>query len=170
MPAMCHKRRCELFLIVADTANLISNLRIQGNLLQRLVCARARPPVGGLFYRSFGGILHNRFTERSTALALNVSQLFAPIPIRCRRYDAVRGVSAPHVEVSILEAVLALVEHFQRLPLASGIAAMDCIHQVEMLDHCRKVVGIMIEIVSVPDLRRATMSPPVMRDYSVAPV
>src|SRR5262245_49828117 len=120
MSAMCRKRTYvpgELFLIVADTANLISNLRIQGNLLQRLVCARARPPVGGLFYRSLGGILHNRFTERSTALALNVSQLFAPIPIRCRRYDAVRGVGAPHVEVSIPEAVLALVEHYQRLPL-----------------------------------------------------
>ena len=69
-----------LFFVIADTANLISNLDVQGSLL--LVCTRARPPVSGLSYRSLGGILHNRFTERSTALALNVSQLFAPIPIR----------------------------------------------------------------------------------------
>src|SRR5262245_15138691 len=118
MSAMCRKRTyvpCELSLVVADTANLISNLRVQGSFLQRLVCARARPPVGGLFYRSLGGILHNRFTERSAALALNVFQLFAPIPIRCGRYDAVRGVGAPLLKVWILEAVLALVEHFQRL-------------------------------------------------------
>src|SRR4029079_4548415 len=92
-------------------------LRVEGILRERLVCARAGPPVGGLFYRSLGGILHNRFTERSTALALNVSQLFAPIPVRGRRYDAVRGVSAPHIKVSILEAALALVEHIQCLRL-----------------------------------------------------
>ena len=54
-----------LFFVIADTANLISNLDVQGSLL--LVCTRARPPVSGLSYRSLGGILHNRFTERSTA-------------------------------------------------------------------------------------------------------
>src|SRR4029079_384293 len=74
-------------------------LRVEGILRERLVCARAGPPVGGLFYRSLGGILHNRFTERSTALALNVSQLFAPIPIRCRRYDSVRGGGHSSVQV-----------------------------------------------------------------------
>ena len=99
MSPKCHKPTYvpgELFLVVADTANLISDLRVQGSLLQRLVCARAQRPVGGLFYRTLGGILHICFTERSTTLALNVSQLFAPIPIRSRRYEAVRGVGAPH--------------------------------------------------------------------------
>src|SRR4026207_1478911 len=103
--------------IVADPANLVTGLRVEGRLLEGLVRAGSRPPVGGLFYRTLGGILHNRFTERSTALALNVSQLFAPIPVRCRRYDAVRGVGAPHIKVSILEAALPIVEHIQCLRL-----------------------------------------------------
>ena len=47
----------KLFLVVADTTNLITDLCVEGGLFERLVCARARPPVGGLFYRSLGGIL-----------------------------------------------------------------------------------------------------------------
>ena len=60
----------------SHTTNLVTNLCVEGGLFERLVCARARPPVGGLLYRSLGGILHNRFTEWSTVIALNVSQLF----------------------------------------------------------------------------------------------
>jgi hypothetical protein len=78
MSEKCHERTYvpgESFLVVADSTNLVTDLRVEDSLLQRLLCARARPPVGGLFYRSLGGILHNRFTERSTALALNVFQL-----------------------------------------------------------------------------------------------
>ena len=37
-----------------------------------------------------------------------------------------------------------------------------------MLGHRRKVVGVMIEVVPVADLRRAAMSPPVMRYYAIA--
>src|SRR5262245_11837272 len=107
----------KLFLVVADTTNLIADLRIEGVLLEGLVRAGSRPPVGGLFYRSLGGILHNRFTERSAVLALNVSQLFASIHVRLRRDNAIRGVGAPHIKVSILEATLALVEHIQSLRL-----------------------------------------------------
>ena len=72
----------KLFLVEANTTNLVTNLCVEGGLFERLVCARARPPVSGLLYRPLGGILHNRFTEGSTVIALNVSQLFAPIPIR----------------------------------------------------------------------------------------
>src|SRR5262249_58212596 len=107
----------KLFLVVPDTTNLVTDLRVEGLLLEGLVRAGSRPPVSGLFYHSLGGILHNRFTERSTVLALNVSQLFAPIHVRLRRNDAVRGVGAPHIKVAILEAALALVEHIQRLRL-----------------------------------------------------
>ena len=87
--------KSQLF-IVADPANLVAHLRVEGRLLEGLVRAGSRPPVGGLFYRSLGGILHNRFTERSTVLALNVSQLFALIHVRLRCYDAVRGVGAEY--------------------------------------------------------------------------
>ena len=45
----------KLFLVEADTTNLVTNLRIEGGLFERLVCARARPPVGGLLYRSLSG-------------------------------------------------------------------------------------------------------------------
>jgi hypothetical protein len=37
-----------------------------------------------------------------------------------------------------------------------------------MLDHSRKIVGVVIQIVPVADLRRTTMSPPVMRYYAIA--
>jgi len=50
----------KLFLVEAHTTNLVTNLCVEGGLFERLVCARARPPVGGLLYRSLGGILHNR--------------------------------------------------------------------------------------------------------------
>ena len=59
------------------------------------------------------GILHNRFTERSTLLALKVSQLFAPIHVRLRGYDAVRRVGAPHIKITVLKATLAFVEHIK---------------------------------------------------------
>src|SRR5262245_45466123 len=92
-----HLCKGRLILVVADSTNLVADLRIEDGFLQRLVCARARPPVSGLFCGSLGGILHNRFTEGSTVLALNVFHLFPLIPVRRRRYDAV-GVSAPHIK------------------------------------------------------------------------
>src|SRR6476661_341002 len=107
----------KLFLVVADTTDLVTDLRVESLLLEGLVRAGSRPPVGGLFYRSLGGILHNRFTKRSTMLSLNVSQLFAPVHVRLRRDDAIRGVGAPHIKVSILEAALAVIEHIKRLRL-----------------------------------------------------
>ena len=53
----------KLFLVVPDTTDLVTDLRVESLLLEGLVLAGSRPPVGGLFYRSLGGILHNRFTE-----------------------------------------------------------------------------------------------------------
>ena len=79
----------KLFLVVADATDLVTDLRVESLLLEGLVLAGSRPPIGGLFYRSLGGILHNRFTEWSTLLALKVSQLFAPIHVRLCGYDAV---------------------------------------------------------------------------------
>src|SRR6185437_909504 len=121
MSSLCHKQTSELatksHMIEADPANLVADLRVEGRLVEGHVRAGSRPPVGGHFYRSLGGILHNRFTERSTALALNVSQLFALIQVRLRRYDAVRGVGAEHIKITVLEAALAIVEHIKRLRL-----------------------------------------------------
>src|SRR5262245_1827747 len=73
--------------------------------------------VAVVSYRSLGDILHNRFTERRTVLALNIPQLFALIHVRLRRYDAVRGVGTPHIKISILEAAFAIVEHVKCLRL-----------------------------------------------------
>jgi hypothetical protein len=50
-------------------------------------------------------------------VALNVSQLFAPIHVRLRGYDAVRGVGAPHIKITVLEAAFTVVEHIKRLRL-----------------------------------------------------
>src|SRR5215510_12435088 len=46
------------FLVVADTTNLVTGLRVEDGLLEHLTCAMAGVPVGGLFYRSLSGILH----------------------------------------------------------------------------------------------------------------
>jgi hypothetical protein len=96
----------KLFLVVADTTNLVTGLRVKGGLLERLVCARARPPVGGHLYRSLRGILHDCFTERSTVLAFNVSQLFA-LKHRLCGYDAVRMA---HQRATLSPLPTALIE------------------------------------------------------------
>ncbi len=87
----------KLFLVVADTTNLVTDLREERIFLQRLVGARARPPISNLFERSFGSCLHYLFSERRTMLALNLAQIFA-LKRGMRRYDAVRGVGAPHIK------------------------------------------------------------------------
>src|SRR5262245_8950353 len=99
----------ELFLVVADTTNLVTGLRVEDGLLEHLACGMAREPVAGLLYRSLGGILHNCFTQRTTVHTLKVSQPFALIPVRMRRYDAVRGVGAEHIKIAVLEAAFAIV-------------------------------------------------------------
>src|SRR5215207_8512803 len=66
-----HFRQARLsLLVVADTANLVADLRVVGSLLERLVGARTRPPVCNLLDRSFGGLLHYLFTERIALFAL----------------------------------------------------------------------------------------------------
>src|SRR5262245_9544870 len=77
-PSRCEEvaDRPRLLLVVADTANLIADIRVELRLFQWLVCARARPPIGNLFYRSFGGVLHLLFSERIALLAFDVLQLF----------------------------------------------------------------------------------------------
>src|SRR6476660_6477061 len=122
----------QLFLVVADSTNLVTDLRVEGRLLEGLVRAGSRPPVGGLFYRSLGGILHNRFTERSTLLALKVSQLFAPIHVRLCGYDAVRRVGAPHIKITVLEAALAIVEHIKRLRALSSFTAATALSSIAL--------------------------------------
>src|SRR5262245_15253724 len=103
------------FLVVADTTNLVTGLRVEDGLLEHLTCAMAGVPVGGLFYRSLSGILHNRFTQPKTVHALSVSQLFAQFPVRMRRYDAVGGVGAEHIKIAVREAAFALAERIKRL-------------------------------------------------------
>src|SRR5262249_984087 len=96
-----HNYPAELFLVVADTTDLVTGLRVEEGLLEHLACGMAREPVGGLFYRSLGGILHNRVTEPSTVHVLKVSQLFVLISVRMRRYDPVRGVGAGHIKIAV---------------------------------------------------------------------
>jgi hypothetical protein len=48
------------------------------------------------------------------------------------------------------------------------MADMDRILEAEMRRHRGEIVGIMVEIVPVARLRRASMSTPVMRDYAIA--
>ena len=84
----------QLFLVITDTTNLVTDLRVEGGLLENLACGTAWPPVGRLFDRSLSGILHNRFTRGSAVHTLNFSQLFPFLPVRMRRNEAVRGIGA----------------------------------------------------------------------------
>src|SRR5262245_40449326 len=83
---------------------------------------RARPPVRNLFYLSFGGLLHHLLTERIALPAENLPHLFALIPVRIRRYNAVFGVGAEHIKITVLKAILSFVEHIEcfRLVLFHG--------------------------------------------------
>ena len=92
----------KLFLVVADCANLVTGLRVEGGLLERLVCARARPPIGGHLYRSLRVILHDCSTERSTVLAFNVSQLFALKRVYTTGQSVTDGMKAMYVEGGVM--------------------------------------------------------------------
>src|SRR4029450_3949864 len=106
-----------LFLIVAASTTLVTGLRVEDGLLEHFACGMARPEVGGLFYRSLGRILHHRFTQPNAVYAPNAAHPFALFPVRMRRYDAVKGVGAEHIKITVLEAASALVENIKRLRL-----------------------------------------------------
>src|SRR5260370_11232122 len=56
----------------------------------------------------------------------------------------------------------------RRLAAAGGMADMDGVFQVEMRRQSRQVVGIMVHIVAVGGLGRATMAAAVMGDDAIA--
>ena len=56
----------------------------------------------------------------------------------------------------------------RHLAAASGMADMDSAVQVEMRRQSRQVVGIMVHIVAVGGLGRATMASAVMGDNAIA--
>src|SRR5262245_43916653 len=103
---------CRLFLVIADTTNLIADLRVEGRLQQRLVHARARPPVVDLCYRSFAGLLHHLLTERIALLALEFLQMLS-LQVGMRSENAVRSVGTEHIKVTIPKPAFALVEHIE---------------------------------------------------------
>ena len=53
------------------------------------------------------------------------------------------------------------------LAAAGRMADMDRILQVQMLGHSREVVGVMVQVVAVGNLRRAAMAATVMRDDAI---
>ena len=64
---------------------------------------------------------------------------------------------------------LAMLGHIARdLAAAGGMADMDGILQVEMLDHREGVGGIMVHVVAVADLGGAAVAAPVMGHHAVA--
>jgi hypothetical protein len=56
----------------------------------------------------------------------------------------------------------------RRLAAAGGVADVDGVAQVEMLDHRGDVGGVVVHVVAVADLARAAMAAPVMGDDAVA--
>src|SRR4029453_6728028 len=65
-----------IVLVVADSAVLISHLGVEGVLLERLVRAGPRPPIGDLLDLAFGGVLHDLLPDRETLLADDFLQVF----------------------------------------------------------------------------------------------
>ena len=69
------------------------------------------------------------------------------------------------------DAALALAvagDVVRRLAAAGGVADMDGISQVEMLDHRGDVGGIVVHVVTVADLARPAVPAPVMGDDAIA--
>jgi hypothetical protein len=105
-----------IYFVVADSAVLIPDLRVKSALFERLVGAGTRPPVGNLLDLSLSGGPHDLLPEGKALLAFDLLQSFA-FQVGMRREDSVRGVGAEHVEITVLEAALTLVEHVERFPL-----------------------------------------------------
>src|SRR4029077_3139080 len=59
-------------------------------------------------------------------------------------------------------------EIVHNLAAARGMADVNRILQVEVSDHRREVVSVMVHVVAVASLRRAAVTAPVMGDYSIA--
>src|SRR5437899_3259952 len=107
---------CNLLLVVPYPADLVPHLRVEGVLLERRLGSGARPPVSHALDLPFRGRLHNRFSEGKALLPDDVLEELA-LQVGMRGHDAVRCVRAEDVEVAVLEAVLALVEHLEGLRL-----------------------------------------------------
>ncbi|MCY1173935.1 hypothetical protein D9M73_141180 [compost metagenome] len=54
------------------------------------------------------------------------------------------------------------------LAAAGGMADMDRVAKVQMLDHGRKIIGIMVHVMTFADLGRSPVATPVMRNDAVA--
>ena len=81
---------------------MVTDLRVEGRLLEGLVRAGSRPPVGGPFIVPSVAFCIIVSPNGSIVLALNVSQLFAPIHVRLRLMMPSEALAAPHIKVSIL--------------------------------------------------------------------
>src|SRR5258705_11024880 len=99
-------------LVVAHAAILTCDFRIEAVLLERLVRAGARPPIGNLVDLAFDGAPHDLLAERIALLAHDVLQGLA-LQVRMRPEDAIPGVGPEKLESTGLEAALPLVEHLQ---------------------------------------------------------
>lgn len=53
---------------------------------------------------------------------------------------------------------------------ASGVADVNRVVQIKMLDQRRKVISVMIDIMPIGRLRRATVTSPIMRDHTKTPL
>ncbi|MNM88275.1 hypothetical protein D3C81_1004840 [compost metagenome] len=51
---------------------------------------------------------------------------------------------------------------------ASGVAHVDGALEIKMRYHCCQVVGVVVHIVSFPNLRRAAMATPIMGNDAIA--
>src|SRR5262245_11547086 len=99
-------------LVEADPAVLIANLCVEGMFLEWRVGAWTGPPVGYLQDFPLGGLLHDLFPERISLLPDNVLQVLT-LQIGMGGEHAIRSIGAEYVEVTVLEAALALVEHLE---------------------------------------------------------
>src|SRR5262245_21439419 len=109
-----HSANWRSILVVADAANLIADFRVEGGLFERLICARTGPPVCDLFNRSFGGVLHHLWSDRIALLPFDVLQMFT-LEVGMRGHNAVRGVGAADIKVTVPKPALCLIEHIERL-------------------------------------------------------
>ena len=54
------------------------------------------------------------------------------------------------------------------LAATGGVPDVDGIPQIEMVGHGRQIVGVVVHVVTVADLARASVAPPIVGDHAVA--
>src|SRR5216684_1633300 len=118
MPVSARSSPLNSLFVIADAAALIADLGDEADLLDGRVRARARKHVADLSDSLFLRRPVEVFAKRLPGFVLESSYIRTDEVLRCSCVDLpVSAVEAEWIQVSVLKAALAVVEHRKRLGL-----------------------------------------------------